>query len=277
MQLNRLATNVLASLVTVMGANALLAVPSWSATLSRSEATFTLNQFSELPSDVNAFTVTNTQAISGTGIVNSTADAEAFFLVDQSPLSEAQTTAVSQVTGTGSAYVGIAEGLAEVIGISFFVDGGETFSVDFDATLNLSTIIDQPDIETAVAIGVIFLGLYDATDTTFANPLDFFTISSHLRSLSSSNTLAVDQSAGITLSSSQLSLDSLLGGQQTSASATIHGSLSRYFDSPTALTLVAYNLNQTIASVPEPSNTLVLLLFVGSLGMIRLYRRLHCA
>jgi hypothetical protein len=269
------AINVLAPLVTLIGANTLLATPSWSATLARSEATITLDNFSELPLDVDAFSITNTQAISGNGTVESIADADAFFLVDQLNPSQASTTALSQVNGEGSAYVGIAEGLARVIGLSFSIEAGTTFSFDFNTALNLTTSIDQPDIETAVSIGVIFLGLYDAVDTTFSNPLDFFTISSTLGSLGKNNTLDVDQSAGITLSSSQLSLDSFLGGQQGFASATIQGSLSHYFDSPTTLTLVAYNLNQTIASVPEPSNTLVVFLLMGSLGMTRLYRRFY--
>lgn len=268
--MNRLCvTRAALSLATSMSTIALLAIPSWAATVSRSEATFIINHFSDLPLDVTALHDANTQAIAPDGLVKSNADADARFLVDKSnpASSQANGSSSSSVSGSGNAYFGLAQSVAQVIGYTFQIKGGSTFSFDFNNSFSLNTSIDLPETETAQAIATIDLGLYDSADPTNLILLDFLTISSRLGTPGTTNTLTVDQSAGITLSSRQTSLLSSPRSNQAAASASVQGSFSRFFASPASLLLVEYGSNQASVAAPEPSNLLALLLCIGLLGM----------
>lgn len=268
-------TRIFVALTTAIGTSALLAIPGWAFTLSSSEATFTINNFSDLPLDVQTFQDAYTEAIAADGTVQSNADANARFLTDQANQanSQANGSSASIVSGNGNDYVGLAQSIAEVIGYRFAIASGETFSFDFTTSLNLKTSIDDPGVENATAVGSLFLGLYDASDPANLTLLDFLTISSNLGTSGNRNDLAVNQSAGITFSSNQTALDTVLAGKPASASASVQGSLSRSFTSPTSLTLVKSSVNQaTAAAVPEPSSVLASLLGIGLVG-IRFWRK----
>lgn len=263
------------SLATSLGTSVLLAIPGWAFTLSSSEGTFTINNFSKLPLDVEALQGANTESLAPGGTVTSNANANATFLTDQFNQlnSQANGFSASVVSGSGENYSGLAESVAQVIGYSFQVDSGETFSFDFNTAFNLNITIDQPEIETATAIGTIGLGLYDAADPTNLALLDFLAIAGNLGTPGSNNALTVNQSAGITFNFNQTSLDNLSGGNQAVAFASIQGSLSRSFTTPTSLVLVKFSSNQaTVAAVPEPSTVLASLLGIGLVG-IRLRRK----
>lgn len=270
--INRLRVTRMVALATSIGTSALLANPGWAFTLSSSEATFNLNHFSALPLDVTALQDANTQAIAPDGSVNSNANAKAIFLTDAANQASSQANGFSSsvVSGSGNSYSGLAQSVAQVTGDTFRIGSGETFSFAFNTSLNLKTSIDQPDFETASAIGTISLGLYDAADPTNLMLLDFLTIASSLDT-SGNNVLTVNQSTGITFSARQTTLESFSGGKQ--ASASVQGSLSRSFTRPTALTLVEYGLNKvSAAAVPEPSSVLAPLVCLGLLG-IRWWRK----
>jgi len=264
-------TRIVASLATSIGTSTLLASPGWAFTLSSSEATFKINNFSALPLNVTTLRDTNTQVIAPNGLVKSNADANALFLTDESNRSSSQANGFSSsvVSGRGNHYSGLAQSVAQVVGYTFQIGSGETFLFDFDTSLNLKTSIDQPEVEAAKAIGTIGLGLYDSADPTHLTLLDFLTIASNLGT-PGSNVLTVDQSAGITFSSKQTSLNSFSGGNQ--ASALVQGSFSRSFTRPTSLILVGYGSNQATVAVPEPSNVLASVFCIGLLG-IRLQRK----
>ncbi len=235
-------TRIVASLATLIGTSTLLAVPGWAATFSSAEATFQITNFSALPLGVTALDDANTQAIAPDGLVKSKADADALFLTDALNQSRSQANGLSSsvVSGSGNSYAGLAQSIAQVVGYSFQIERGETFSFDFNNALNLQTSIDQPGLETATAIGTIGLKLFDAADPNNLTLLDFLTISSNLGTPGTSDALTVDQSNGITFSSKQTLLNSSLEGKQVSASASVQGSLSHFFANPTSLFLVEY-------------------------------------
>ena len=257
-----------AALATSIGTTALLAMPGAAFTFSSSEAMFKLDNFSTLPLDVAAVHTTQTQALAPDGLVKSNADAKALFLADalNPSSSQANGSSSSVVNGSGNSYSGLAQSVAQVVGYSFLVTGGETFSFNFTNTLNLKTSIDQPGIETASAIGVLGLGLYDAADPNNLMLLDFLTIAGSLDS-DTSNTLTVDHSAGIAFTAKQTALDSVADGKQASASASVQGALSHFFANSTALLVVEYGSNQATAAVPEPSSILAPLVCIGLLGL----------
>lgn len=256
-----------AALATSIGTTALLAMPGGAFTFSSAEAMFKLDNFSTLPLDVTTVHNTQTQALAPDGLVKSNADAKALFLTDalNPSNSQANGSSSSVVNGSGNSYSGLAQSVAQVVGYSFLITGGETFSFNFTNTLNLKTSIDQPG-ETASAIGFLGLGLYDAADPNNLTLLDFLTIAGNLDS-DASNALTVDHSAGIAFTAKQTALDSIAGGKQASASASVQGALSHFFANSTALLVVEYGSNQATAAVPEPSPILASLVCIGLLGL----------
>jgi hypothetical protein len=261
---------IVISLVTSIATSTLLAIPAWAFTFSKSEGTFQINNFSHFPFDVQTFQDSNTQAIALDGIVRTNANANASFFTDQlNPLSsQANGFSSSLVNGEGNSYLGLARSIAEITGYQFQIQSGETFSFDFSAALNLEITVDQPDVEKAGAIGLIGLGLYDASAPLNSAPLEFLAISGNLGIPDSRHSLDINQSSGITSHSTQSSLDNFLGSNQASASASasVQGRLSSYFASPASLTLVKFSSNEAMAAVPEPSGILASLLCIGLVG-----------
>lgn len=241
------------------------ASPGMAATLAFSEASFNLDNFSHNPQDVLTLTDTNTVAIATSGEVATEADAFADFITNPLPPS-ASNSSFSAVNGDGSDYFGLAESEAGVIGYNFLVEGGETFSFDFKAALDLETSIDEPQSEVASAAGDLTLELYDSTNPDKWIPLDSFTLSGALTTPGDDDFLDYRNSASITFNPSETSFDSAFGGTKEFANASVQGSFSRIFDSETSLTLVEAKNNQASTAVPEPASTAALLFCLTGLG-----------
>jgi hypothetical protein len=238
--------------------------PSLAATLGTSEATVRINNFSQNPLDVLTLTDTFTDKLVTNGQVNDDVNAEAAFLTD-SPVS-ANNLSYSSVNGNGSEYFGSAETIAAVSGYDFLVNKGETFSFNFDASLNLATSIDNPQFETANASGSITLKVYDTTNRDNWINLDSFTLDGNLTTSGNNDYLNYHTSQNISLNPSATTVDTNFGGDRESANATIQGIFSRSFDSLTYLTLVEVKNNQASVSVPEPSSFLGLLFGIIGVG-----------
>lgn len=241
------------------------ALPGMAATLSFSGANVNIDNFSQKPLSIETFTDTNTVAIATNGQV--TAEADAFADFNQSP-PFASNLSFSEVNGDGSDYFGFAKSEAAVIGYNFLVEGGKTFSFDFEAVLGLETSIDAPQSEVASAAGELSLELYDSTNPDNLILLDSFTLSGALTTPGSDDflTLNYDNSDYISLNRSGSSFDTSFGGTEEFANAEVQGSFSRTFDSFTSLTLVEAKSNQASAAVPEPASTVALLFCLTGLG-----------
>jgi len=247
------------------------ASPSLAATLASSEAEFDIDNFSHNPLRMQSYSYATGLLIVNSGQVITEANASASFIVNLFPRSTSvDNSSFSRAKGDGSNYFGLQKSLAEVIGYNFLVGNGETFSFDFKGFLNLKTLIDAPQTESASAGGTLSLQLYDSTNWDNWIPLDSFTLSGALTTPQDGDFFSSNNSASISLDSSGTSFDTSVGETQEFANISVQGNFSRTFDSLTSLTLVEATRNQAsvaVVAVPEPSSTLAtLLLCLTGLG-----------
>jgi hypothetical protein len=237
------------------------AIPSIAATFASSESTVIIDNFSHNPFDSEVITDTFTNTFVTDGNVNASTDAIANFITEPP---SAFNSSFSSTDGTGNNYSGTADSFAGILG-NFSVNSGETFSFNFDATLNLTTSIDNPQTETAIADGTVSFALYDTSNVDSWTLLDSFTISGNVTS-GNNDFLNFNSSDGTQLNLSNISLTTNFGGDRESASASTEGLFSRTFDRVTNLTLVEVKENRSTVAVPEPSIAVGTVLGIFALG-----------
>ncbi|MBW4629407.1 MAG: hypothetical protein KME49_28820 [Brasilonema octagenarum HA4186-MV1] len=249
----------------LMASSALVAAPSQAATFAYSQGDFDFTNFSQRPltiaTDVNA----NTLAIGKGGMVKALSQATATFVTR--PTSEASNFSLSQALGEGRDYLGQANTQATVIG-HFVVDANTQWSVDFRTNLNLETSIDNPPAENARAAGDISFALIDTTNNTI---LDFFDLTGNVETLGDNDFIAFQKSDNVSLNNPLTT--SNFGGNQESATASIQGSVQRYFANETNVALIEVKKNRARVVVPEPSTTLALLSCCSLLGVVTKAKR----
>lgn len=263
-----LVTPLVTSAITTFAVN-ITASSSLAATLASSEATAESYNFSYSLQDIRILTDTNVNlsTVASDGVVVAQANANAVAQVDPNhPPQGFSNFSFSLANGEGNNYLGLAQSQAEVIAYDFSVGDSKPFSFDFNAALNLSTSIDNPQTESANADGQLSFNLYDSTDSNNLKWLDALTISGSLITPGNGDYLNSQKSNNFTLTSS--SQGTSFGGTQETAFSSVQGQFSRSFTNPIHLTLVEIKTNEAIvSSVPEPSNTLGLvfggLLYVG--------------
>jgi hypothetical protein len=236
-----------------------VALPSLAATLASSGGKLTITNISQVPLDTSTFTDIKTSTTTQSGLAVANANAQAEFTLNSS--TSASLNSDSTTFGIGQEYEGNANSISQVLGY-FFVEANQDFTLDFTADLALETSIDNPQGESANAIGGLALL---AIDTTTQAVYDSFSIFGRLNTSGDGDSLEYQRSNNIALTSN--STETLFGGTQESAKASIKGSLQNRFISPTNLTLVAVTTNQASVKTPESSNTLALLGFCGALGL----------
>lgn len=281
-QVPRRLVAVFVSAVTATGAGLyMFELPAWAMSFANAETTLTIESFSSFPLAVETFTWFDTEAISGSGRVESSADADADFVIDQLlGTSIAMTSVVSSVEGQNGSYSGFGQGVAQAFGGTFSVDTDETFSFNFNATLEANASVDAPEVEQATATSEVFWGLYnnegfDPSNFVDTIPIAFLSISNTLDTLGQNIEPIVEFSSGVTFKTNTVFLSPIALDPQ--ASAIAKGSFSQTFSSPTTFTLVASTANRSASSridndstgtaVPEPSMTLALLLLAGGGGL----------
>lgn len=253
----------------LIATSSLVTSPTQAATLASSQGEFSLKNFSLEP-EVTA-TVNNAN-ISLNGEVSATNNANIDFLLEPP---EVINTSLSQAFGENKNYLGLANAEGKVLG-NFFVNAGDSFSVDFTAFLDLETSIDEPRENARANADISFL-LFDTTDITDPNllddffdqilsngtsnikktPLDFFYLNGNLNSFNDNDFIRSQRSQNITLSNQDTQLN--FGGNAEFATASFTGSLKRSFANPTNLTFIQVRRTQVKVSVPEPSTNPALL------------------
>lgn len=249
-------------LITSIAPIGLVSIPSLAATLGTSQSTVNMNNFSHNTLDVETITDNFTDKFVTNGFVTTKVDAVARFITNKPPLS-ANNLSFSEVKGNGSEYSGLAETKAAVIGYDFLVNKDETFSFNFDATLNLATSIDNHQSEIVNVDGTTTLDLYDTTDKDNWLYLDSFRLEGNLTTLGN-DYLSYDNSNSIRLNS--IVVDTAFNSNKESTKASVKGTFSRNFDDLTNVTLVEVKNNQASVSVPEPSSLLGSLLCIICMG-----------
>ncbi len=255
-----------------------LASPSLAATFSSSQGTLDFTNLSESFSTTESQNMGNVSAVANGGIVNAK-NIKAVANVIPDPL-KVSTSATSLAFGESKDYFGTAETAAKIIG-NFDVDPGKLFSFNFTSALDLETAIDNPPTENAKASGKLsfllldttdipeqslpnFLSgfLSDTTDSIPKNPLDFFSLTGNLNTLSNDNFITSQKSQNLRLTEDK---EFSFGGNEEFATDFVTGSLQRSFDHKANLTLVAFRSTQARVAAPEPSTSLALVLFSGLL------------
>lgn len=253
----------------LIATSSLVTSPTQAATLASSQGEFYLKNFS-LDPEVTA--TKNNANISLNGEVSATNNAKIDFLLEPP---EVINKSFSQAFGENKNYLGLANAEGKVLG-NFFVDAGQSFSVDFTAFLDLETSIDEPAENAKASADISFL-LYDTTDITDPNllddfftqllsdttpnikktPLDFFDLSANLNSLNGSDFINSQKSQNFTLSNQDTQFN--FGGKTEFVNALFTGSLKRSFATPTNLTFIQVRRSQVKVSVPEPATNPALL------------------
>lgn len=253
----------------LIATSSLVTSPSQAATLASSQGEFYLKNFS-LDPEVTA-TVNNANT-SLNGEVSATNNANIDFLLEPPNVINKS---LSQAFGENKNYLGLANAEGKVLG-NFFVDAGESFSVDFTAFLDLETSIDEPAENAKASADISFL-LFDTTDITDPNllddffarilsnatsnikktPLDFFSLTANVNSFNDEDFITSQKSENFTLSNQDTQFN--FGGNAEFATALFTGSLKRSFATPTNLTFIQVRRSQVKVSVPEPSTSPALL------------------
>ncbi|MBF2015545.1 MAG: PEP-CTERM sorting domain-containing protein [Rivularia sp. T60_A2020_040] len=246
-------TSILAS--TIVGT-----APSKAATFAFSEGNLVFEDFSQNPSNVATDTDTNTLTIGEGGMVQATAEAEAFFLIEPAV---AFNSSLSAAFGENRNYLGIAQSEASVIG-NFNVKANTNFSFDFLSNLELATSIDNSSIENARASGDISFALINLKNDDI---LDFFSLVGNITTEGDDDFVALQQSDNVILSG--ISGAPGFGGLQEFLTVSIEGSLQRYFADDTTVALVEVKRNRAeVQAVPEPSISLALLVSGGVISLV---------
>ena len=248
----------------ILASSVLAISPSKAATFALSESTVEFDNFNQIPSDVAAITDTDTLTDGEGAIVQAFADANAEFL--ETP-TVANNSNFSLAFGENQTYSATAESTSEIIG-NFNIEADTNFSFDFAADLNLETSIDNPAAENAQANGDIFFLLLDIDNQTV---LDFFNLTGNVSTKSENDSVELETSENINVTSQKFDTD--FGGLEESLEASVEGSFERYFANETNLALVEVTRNQVKVRAPEPSISLTLLVSSGVIGVILKRRR----
>jgi hypothetical protein len=266
----------------LVATSSLVTSPAQAATLALSEAEFSLINFSLDPDVTATVNNANTSTIANGGEVSATNNTKIDFLVEPP---EVINKSLSQAFGQNKNYLGLAKAEGKVLG-NFFVDAGDSFSVDFTAFLDLETSIDEPPAENAKASADISFLLFDTTDIADSDlldefftqllfnttpsikktTLDSFSLSANLNSFNDNDFIKSQKSEYITLSQQDTQLN--FGGNAEFATALFRGSLKRSFANPTNLTFVQVRRSQVNVSVPEPSSSPTLLFVCALVAVV---------
>jgi len=264
----------------LIATSSLVTSPTQAATLALSQGEFYLKHFSLDPEVTATVNNAKTSAIAKDGEVSATNNANIDFLLEPPKVIN---TSLSQAFGENRNYLGLANAEGKVLG-NFFVDAGDTFSVDFTAFLDLETSIDASAENAKASADISFL-LFDTTDITDPNllddffthllsdtkpnikktPLDFFYLNANVNSFNDNDFITSQKSEYVTLSNQDTQYN--FGGNDEFATATFTGSLKRSFATPTNLTFIQVRRSHVKVSVPEPSTSLALL-FLSALVAI---------
>jgi hypothetical protein len=258
--------------------------PTSAATLALSQSNLYLTNFSQNVTTIELVNQANISGKTNGGIFAAQNNANNNYSVAPPEISSS---AFSLAFGNKSNYAGKAQTQAQVVA-NFDVDAKEYFNFDFTVSLTLQTHIDNLLLEHANAKGDISLLLFDTTTvpvdeirnffSSFIspktgkikyNPLDFLAINANLNTPGFLDYIDSQHSQNITFNQQLRKPD--FSGNNENASILVKGSLKRYFEQKSNLTILALRRNQTYVSVPEPTNQVALLLLaiVSAMGVYK--------
>jgi hypothetical protein len=251
-------TQVLLILTPWIAISAIASSPALAATFASSEGFLEFSDFNYHPYSTDSFAGTNSLAlIKADATVASISYASAHLSNHPYYVPFGGLFSSGLTLGTGHDYLGISQGQAQIMG-SFLIEKPDHFKFNFAGFLNSITVVDFPEKEFAKSSGTLAFALLDTTHQDQINLLDYFILSGQSSNILDKNFTGYHYSDSI-----QASFLNAGGMNLTHSLAhlSFSGELSRYFDSPTHLTLIAINAQEAQVKVPEPNSIVALVLF----------------
>ena len=249
-------TQVLLILAPWVAVGAIAASPTLAATFARSEGMVQFANFNHHPYSTDLFAGTNSLALikADAAVASmSYASVSLFNHPYYAPFGDLFSSSLT--LGLGQDYRGLSQSHAQLMG-HFLIEQPDYFSFDFGGFLNISTFGEFPKF--SQASGIMAFALLETNQQSQINLLDYFTLSGQSSSVLDNNFITYHSSDRI---QPTVTSHSVVNLNQSLAQLSFSGSLNRYFDRPTHLTLIAINAQQAQIKVPEPNLSLALVLF----------------
>ena len=249
-----------------------IAAPVQAAAFSSVSGNFQID-FLSSPLEIGTFTDTDSNAVSGGGLIEVSGDADADFEV-LSTGGVLEASVFSSAEGSDGAFFGFSESLALSDGL-FSFEADETFSFTFSGSLELNTEIDDAEQESAFASGEFGLFLLNESDPNAEQ--EFLQIFTFLETLGSEEEPLIASQGNFDITS--LDITQALGGLEEFTRIDFAGTYSQTFDSPTDIRLLEASLFSAVdvvadaTEVPDPG-VLWGVISVCGYGLLRRLRKL---
>ena len=260
----------------------LATAPTLAATFAGSFGELTFTNFNRENTSFEA--INDASASAATNASDSIADFQNFSRTNAEPTPlKISNIAESLTFGEGSSYEASAETMPRFFA-NFDVSRNDTLSFNFTTILDLEASVNKPGVETANAAGDIAFYLLDTTGISIENRFDFlnstqlepnqvsqnnilefFTLAANIDALGKNNFFDNNKSQNIDISSnfSNSSVEEIdgLGGSQAISTSFFEGSVERFFEQDSNVTLLAFKNTKSNVKVPESGTSLGSVLF----------------
>ena len=230
---------VVAPIVTT---TAIATLPAQAATFSFSRSDVVISNFNQTIANTNTTTDSQSAALGFSPDAAVAAQADAVASVNI-PANQFTNFAFGLASGTQGAYLGSGLGIASGSGSFLFANSG-TFSFDFAAQMQLRTLADDPQSESAIATGDIVFRLVDNRTQAILDVFGLFGRSTALDGTTFSFQANGNVAAAL---SAELLTD-------RTARAVLQGTYSRNVNAGDEFVLEEYKVNRVaVQAVPTPS------------------------
>ncbi len=260
----------------------LATAPTLAATFAGSFGELTFTNFNRENTSFEA--INDASASVATNADDSIADFQNFSRTNAEPTPlKISNIAESLVFGEGSSYEASAETMPRFFA-NFDVSRNDTLSFNFTTILDLEASVNKPGVETAnAAIDIAFYLLdttgisidnrFDFLNSTQLEPnqvsqnniLEFFTLAANIDALGKNIFFDNNKSQNIDISSNfrNSSVEEIdgFGGSQAISTSVFEGSVERFFEQDSNVTLLAFKNTKSNVKVPESGTNLGSVLF----------------
>lgn len=213
--------------------------PTLAASLASSEGSLRLEVVNQYPQEFESSSVANAFASAESGTATASVENNGTSIIDtDEPSVYSSFDSFSTTSGEANNYFGLAQGQFQAIG-NFVVEANKNFFLNFEAYLDLETSIDEPQFETASASENTTFVL---ADTNSQQIYEYFDLYGNLTTQGDDDYLDYQKSENVTISYD--SSETSFGGTQEFALAFVQGSLQRFFNEVTHLTLFTTTTNE---------------------------------
>jgi hypothetical protein len=272
----------------LVATSVLASTPALAASFAGSFGDLTFTNFNQ---ENTAFEAINDASASAeTNSDDSVADFNNFSRTNAEPSPiDISNVAESLVFGEGSSYNAFAETMPRFFA-NFDIASNNSLSFDFTSVIDLEASVDKPGVETASAAADIAFYLLDTTGISTENRFDFlnstqldpsqisqnsileyFTLAANIDALGKVDSFENTKSQNIDISSdnsiSNVEEVNNLGRSRAFSTSLFEGSVERFFERDTNVTLLAFKNTKSNIKVPESGTSFWSILFAGLMAL----------